>query len=263
MTLRVSLLLVPAVVGISRLDSDAMIGRVVRTKTVHPCFCCSPPTHAHRASGAGSQQRIVSRILAAAANGREDGTSSPTFYQRLGSPKHVLAPMVAQSDLPFRLMCEQLYGVDLSYTQMIHAYNFVENGGETFRTNHLDVYPHSLVRDILAGKEDGSALIMTPSQENAVKGLSEDDIDQSRKRILAAVAKVEGGEQKLEQAKPTIVQIASHDPDVAVEAATIILERSGTTGSTGAVSPVAAIDLNLGKRAYHFVCSEHACECMK
>ncbi|EED95728.1 predicted protein [Thalassiosira pseudonana CCMP1335] len=114
--------------------------------------------------------------------------SSTSFYERLGSPKHILAPMVAQSDLPFRLMCEQLYNVDLSYTQMIHASNFADVNGEPFRTNHLDVI------------------------------------------------------------KPTVVQIAAHDPDVAVEAALMILEKSESTGSSvnGSISPVVAFDLNLG-----------------
>jgi len=49
--------------------------------------------------------------------------------------------------------------------------------------------------------------------------------------------------------KQTIVQIASHEPDVAVKAAYMILERSGSVQSdftSGAIPPVAAIDLNLG-----------------
>lgn len=53
-----------------------------------------------------SRRRTLATSAAATANG--DGES---FYQRLNSPKSVLAPMVAQSDLPFRLMCEQLYNV--------------------------------------------------------------------------------------------------------------------------------------------------------
>ena len=86
-----------------------------------------------------------------------ESKQSSSFYRTLGSPQNILAPMVAQSDLPFRLMCEQLYNVDLSYTQMIHAYNFVETNGDVFRKHHLDVYPHSLVKNVLLGNVDTSS----------------------------------------------------------------------------------------------------------
>ncbi|KAL7543120.1 hypothetical protein ACHAXR_012544 [Thalassiosira sp. AJA248-18] len=150
--------------------------------------------------------------------------------------------MVAQSDLPFRLMCEQLYNVDLSYTQMLHAYNFVEQNGETFRTSHLDVYPQSSIRGILTGHEDRSSLMVTPSQVNALEGMNDNEVDQSRKRILAAISESKGPNPI--EVKPTVVQIAAHDPDVAVKAAMMILERSGSMES--GASPVTAIDLNLG-----------------
>ena len=173
-----------------------------------------------------------------------DDSSHLSFYQRLGSPKHILAPMVAQSDLPFRLMCEQLYNVDLSYTQMIHAYNFVESNGEVFRNHHLDVYPHSLLRSILLGEEDMREIILSKPQENALAGLSEDDIELSRFRILNAIDK-SGSKGNI--TKPTVVQIAAHDPKVAVEAALLILEKSGSSSIDASNAPVAAIDLNLGK----------------
>lgn len=193
------------------------------------------------------QQRMMRTYLSAEAN-----LSSLKFYQRLNSPKNILAPMVAQSDLPFRLMCEQLYSVDLSYTQMIHAYNFVKPGCENFRTNHLDVYPHSITKDVLFGNHDREDLIVTPSQIYAMKGLGHHEIEAARARILSAIAKSKGfhnvSELKIDT-KPTVVQIAAHDPDVAVEAAMAILERSGSMSSqnNGDTSTVAGIDLNLGE----------------
>ena len=178
------------------------------------CFC---PTNSKQTSNC--RQSTISAT-------NSDGESS--FYERLNSPRHVLAPMVAQSDLPFRLMCEQLYNVDLSYTQMIHAYNFVEPNGEIFRTNHLDVYDQSTVRDVLLGKEDSSVLRNAPSQSNAIKGLSDFDIEQSRKRILTAIANKTGNSNgDIPPIKRTIVQIAGHNPDIAVRAANMILERAG------------------------------------
>jgi len=187
------------------------------------CFCST--SYEYNTIIYQTSNRKQSTSVSAAAN--SDGESS--FYESLNSPKHILAPMVAQSDLPFRLMCEQLYNVDLSYTQMIHAYNFVEPNGEIFRTNHLDVYDQSTVRDVLLGKEDSSALMNTPSQSNAIKGLSDFDIEQSRKRILTAIAKKTGSniDGDILPIKKTIVQIAGHNPDIAVRAANMILERAG------------------------------------
>ena len=156
--------------------------------------------------------------------------------------------MVAQSDLPFRLMCEQLYNVDLSYTQMIHAYNFVETNGDVFRKHHLDVYPHSLVKNVLLGNVDttssGDEIVLSAPQENALEGLSHGDVNESRKRILNVIH--HSGQRDID-IKPTVAQIAGHDPKVAVEAALLILEKSGSFSTNdGDVSPIAAIDLNLG-----------------
>jgi hypothetical protein len=196
--------------------------------------------------------RSQMRGVAPDRNDVETHTPSPTFYQRLNSPKHILAPMVAQSDLAFRIMCEQLYNVDLSYTQMIHAVNFIAPHGETFRNNHLDVYPRSNIRDILLGKGDRNALVVAPSQVNAMEGLCNNDIEQSRERILSAISESKGisfvSESSIE-VKPTVVQIASHDPVVAVKAANMILEMSGSIDSLkrGETCAVAAIDLNLGE----------------
>lgn len=226
-----------------------MSSSFVRIKKVQPCFYPRMQKHQLGMPHLPGDRRLLT--VAVDANDVEAHAPSPTFYQRLNSPKHILAPMVAQSDLPFRLMCEQLYNVDLSYTQMIHAVNFVATHGETFRANHLDVYPQSIVRDILLGRGDRSALLMSSSQVNAIEGLCHNDIEQSRQRILNAISKDKGGIVLSESAievKPTVVQIATHDPDVAVKAANMILEMSGSMDSLkkGGVCPVAAIDLNLG-----------------
>lgn len=42
------------------------------------------------------------------------------FFRSLGSPKYICAPMVDQSELPFRMLTRK-YGVDLAYSPMYHS----------------------------------------------------------------------------------------------------------------------------------------------
>ena len=61
-----------------------------------------------------------------------------TFFQSLGSPKFVSAPMVEQSSLPFRLLVRK-YDVGLAYTPMIHAKNFIKS--EKYRQEFINFHP--------------------------------------------------------------------------------------------------------------------------
>uniref|UniRef100_A7AQM0 tRNA-dihydrouridine(16/17) synthase [NAD(P)(+)] n=2 Tax=Babesia bovis TaxID=5865 RepID=A7AQM0_BABBO len=56
------------------------------------------------------------------------------FWASIGRPRYVAAPMVNQSELPFRLLCRR-YNVDLTYTPMLHGRIFVEN--EKYRAVHF------------------------------------------------------------------------------------------------------------------------------
>ena len=42
------------------------------------------------------------------------------FWNSIGNPKYVCAPMVDQSELPFRMLCRK-YNTDLCFTPMIHS----------------------------------------------------------------------------------------------------------------------------------------------
>jgi tRNA-dihydrouridine synthase 1 len=56
------------------------------------------------------------------------------FFQSLGSPQKIVAPMVDHSGLAYRMLCRK-YGATLVYTQMFHARMFVES--EEYRKNNF------------------------------------------------------------------------------------------------------------------------------
>jgi tRNA-dihydrouridine synthase len=73
------------------------------------------------------------------ADNTADNTQSALYLP--GRPDHairsIMAPMVASSDYAYRCLCRQ-YGVDLTYTQMLHSKNLLSD--KTFWKNHLDLY---------------------------------------------------------------------------------------------------------------------------
>jgi len=48
------------------------------------------------------------------------------WFRSIGSPKKIVAPMVDQSDLAYRLLCRR-HGADLAYTQMLNCPIFLNN----------------------------------------------------------------------------------------------------------------------------------------
>lgn len=65
-----------------------------------------------------------------------------SWFRSLGSPKFVIAPMVKQSELAYRMLCRQ-HNATLCYTQMFHAKQFLtsEKVREVMFKTHPDEGP--------------------------------------------------------------------------------------------------------------------------
>eukprot|EP01063_Lacrimia_lanifica_P010875 TRINITY_DN17631_c0_g1_i1.p1 TRINITY_DN17631_c0_g1~~TRINITY_DN17631_c0_g1_i1.p1 ORF type:complete len:484 (+),score=177.07 TRINITY_DN17631_c0_g1_i1:55-1452(+) len=62
------------------------------------------------------------------------------LYDLLGQPKTIVAPMVEQSELAFRILTKR-YGADLTYSPMINSACFVKEHAQNFRIKEFSTCP--------------------------------------------------------------------------------------------------------------------------
>ncbi|EEF29128.1 tRNA-dihydrouridine(16/17) synthase [NAD(P)(+)]-like [Ricinus communis] len=67
-------------------------------------------------------------------NGESRVDRAWAHWNKIGKPKLLVAPMVDNSELPFRMLCRK-YGADAAYTPMLHSRIFTEN--EKYRTQEF------------------------------------------------------------------------------------------------------------------------------
>jgi tRNA-dihydrouridine synthase len=131
--------------------------------------------------------------------------------------------MVAASDYPFRCLCRN-HGVDLAYTQMLHAKNLVRD--RSFGRNHLDLYECCDARSEVGPWLEAQRNMFVDETPSA-------DDEYSRCTLPAGWDPARRG--------PVIVQLAGHDVNLVAAAAQLVLEHTG--------GHVDGIDLNLGEFA--------------
>jgi hypothetical protein len=112
----------------------------------------------------------------------------------------VMAPMVAASDYPFRVLLREHCGVDLLYTQMIHSKNFVND--DNFRKWHCDFLECGM-----------SYPDLLPSQQECLGGNFDVKLASSLRQTRRPFA-------------PLIVQLAGHEVDGVVQAALMVAEMT-------------------------------------
>ena len=138
------------------------------------------------------------------------------FKETLGSPKFVCAPMVDQSELAFRLMVKR-NGVDLAYTQMMHARNFCRD--RTYQRECIDWHdygykPYGVHSE--TGPDDSAELV----DKNLIVQLAGDDPDiltkagrlvQDDKNVVAVDLNL-GCPRRLPEGQLWRVSLAGHGP---------------------------------------------------
>ncbi|CAL4966426.1 unnamed protein product [Urochloa decumbens] len=113
-------------------------------RSLNPSRAMSPAA-AHLATAADPDEDLCASAAGSAAAEAEDVAPAPApplppppvsaeerierawaHWRRLGAPRLMVAPMVDNSELPFRMLCRR-YGADAAYTPMLHSRIFSEN----------------------------------------------------------------------------------------------------------------------------------------
>ncbi|SJX60944.1 related to tRNA dihydrouridine synthase [Sporisorium reilianum f. sp. reilianum] len=116
------------------------------------------------------------------------------FYRSIGSPRRVVAPMVDQSELPWRILSRR-YGSDLVYTPMINAKLFVDESSKKKKVKYQEVN---------FNKEHGEEGCSTP---------------------IDALLSCEGEGSSTDSDRPLFVQFCSNDAATLLRAAQVVEDR--------------------------------------
>lgn len=136
--------------------------------------------------------------------------SSWDLYRSIGSPQRVVAPMVDQSELPWRILSRR-YGSELVYTPMINAKLFADENSKKKKVKYQEVNFNKEFAE-----EGATSLSLTPASSSS----SEPSIS------------AEGRFKDTD--RPLFVQFCANDPSTLLRAAQVVEDRCN------------AVDLNLG-----------------
>ncbi|XP_023534658.1 tRNA-dihydrouridine(16/17) synthase [NAD(P)(+)]-like [Cucurbita pepo subsp. pepo] len=103
------------------------------TQTLKPDFpqdlddlLCSDPQQHQQEESKSDDPSLLLVSRSGYLNGGSRIERAWAHWSKLGRPKLIVAPMVDNSELPFRLLCRK-YGAEAAYTPMLHSRIFTEN----------------------------------------------------------------------------------------------------------------------------------------
>ena len=124
---------------------------------------------AGRARSRSAKYQFVGGTCPVGSVGRPLKLASWALWDAMKRPRFVCAPMVEQSELPFRMLCRK-YGTTLAYTPMFHARLFIED--DSYRKEQFTTCPadRPLVVQFCANDADmfATAAAMVEGQCDAV-----------------------------------------------------------------------------------------------
>ena len=158
--------------------------------------------------------------------------------------RFIVAPMINQSDPPFRTLCLK-YGATCAYTEMLYSHRIVDS--ENYLCKRLQVVDHSFFRSSDECTVSSTSFKTKRSENRTLSNrLSDPEGDrEGRGDVDDRSTRTEQSEGDKSQtfksysSRPLIVQICGNDPDILSKAVTQIKEYSK-------LCPVDAIDFNLG-----------------
>ncbi|KAL1897725.1 tRNA dihydrouridine synthase [Sporothrix stenoceras] len=157
----------------------------------------------------------------AASNGRPKKLHGRAFYESIGSPKHIVAPMVDQSEFAWRMLTRSFLPPDqrtsvLAYSPMLHARLFVDSS--RYREQHFEAIKG-------AGGEAKSLSKEGSDTTNGTSNGSANGADTGLRPFLDGNPAID---------RPLFVQFCANDPDALLNAARQVAPYCD------------AVDLNLG-----------------
>ncbi|OMP01946.1 tRNA-dihydrouridine synthase [Corchorus olitorius] len=92
-------------------------------------LCSNPQQNQEEQSSSSSEVDVTTSLIGSPGkylSGESRVERAWAHWNKLGRPKFMVAPMVDNSELPFRMLCRK-YGATAAYTPMLHSRIFTEN----------------------------------------------------------------------------------------------------------------------------------------
>jgi Dihydrouridine synthase (Dus) len=147
--------------------------------------------------------------------------------------RFIVAPMVNQSDPPFRTLCLK-YGASCAFTEMLYSNRIVQS--KDYLGKRLQVADHTFFTDSSSPTVEGPG---DNIMNSAFSDMKPYENDSTTRLCVSRMQSMETVPAPFYSSRPLIVQICGNDPATLSQCMLKIVEQS-------IVCPIDAIDFNLG-----------------